>query len=233
MSAAMANSSTKRRVLVVDDEENVTHLVSSALRFDGFETMTADSGTAALHKIAEYDPDLVVLDVMMPGRDGFGVLQELRASGSQVPVIFLTARDAATDRVSGLRAGADDYVVKPFRVAELLARVRALVRRGAREHRATEAGGVRVDPASRRAWQDGRELDLTPKEFDLLALLVSEAGTVVRRDRIMREVWDENWFGSTKTLDMHVSWLRRKLGDDAAAPRLIVTVRGVGLRFEA
>ena len=136
MSAAVANNATKtgkRRVLVVDDEENVTHLVSSALRFDGFETMTADSGTTALHKITEYDPDLVVLDVMMPGRDGFGVLQELRASGSQVPVIFLTARDAATDRVSGLRAGADDYVVKPFSIEELLARVHAVLRRSVPE----------------------------------------------------------------------------------------------------
>ena len=136
MSAAVVNNATKtgkRRVLVVDDEENVTHLVSSALRFDGFETMTADSGTAALAKIAEYDPDLVVLDVMMPGRDGFGVLQELRASGSQVPVIFLTARDAANDRMSGLRAGADDYVVKPFSIEELLARVHAVLRRSAPE----------------------------------------------------------------------------------------------------
>src|SRR6266536_2318696 len=119
-----APAATKRRVLVVDDEENVTHLVSSALRFDGFETITADNGPSALAAVAEADPDLVVLDVMMPGMDGLGVLQNLRAAGSQVPVIFLTARDAATERIGGLRAGADDYVVKPFSVVELLARGR-------------------------------------------------------------------------------------------------------------
>src|SRR5256714_1957113 len=125
---------TKRRVLVVDDEENVTHLVSSALRFDGFDTVTADNGQSALAAIAETEPDLVVLDVMMPGLDGLGVLQSLRAAGSDVPVIFLTARDAATDRIGGLRAGADDYVVKPFSVEELLARVHAVLRRsGAHE----------------------------------------------------------------------------------------------------
>src|SRR3954463_10944300 len=130
MSAATVTS-TKRRVLVVDDEENVTHLVSSALRFDGFETVTADSGTAALAKVAETDPDLIVLDVMMPGLDGLGVLQNLRAAGSHGAVIFLTARAAASDRIIGLRAGADDYVVKPFSVEELLARVHAVLRRSA------------------------------------------------------------------------------------------------------
>ena len=130
MSAAtVASTTTKRRVLVVDDEDNVTHLVSSALRFDGFETVTADSGTSALARVAETDPDLIVLDVMMPGLDGLGVLQNLRAAGSQVPVIFLTARDAASDRIVGLRAGADDYVIKPFSVEELLARVHAVLRR--------------------------------------------------------------------------------------------------------
>ncbi len=126
MTAAVA---AKRRVLVVDDEENVTHLVSSALRFDGFETIIADNGPSALAAVAESDPDLVVLDVMMPGMDGLGVLHNLRAAGSQVPVIFLTARDAATERIGGLRAGADDYVVKPFSVEELLARVHAVLRR--------------------------------------------------------------------------------------------------------
>src|SRR5437016_7376569 len=132
MSAATVTSSqTKRRVLVVDDEDNVTHLVSSALRFDGFETVTAASGTEALAAVAQNDPDLIVLDVMMPGMDGLGVLQNLRAAGSQVPVIFLTARDTANDRIGGLRAGADDYVVKPFSVEELLARVHAVLRRSA------------------------------------------------------------------------------------------------------
>jgi DNA-binding response OmpR family regulator len=133
--------------------------------------------------------------------------------------------------VLGLDAGADDYVAKPFRLAELLARVRAMLRRGA-EARPSEVNGVRVDEAARRAWLGEVELELTPKEFDLLALLLRQAGSVVTRERIMEEVWDEHWFGSTKTLDMHVSWLRRKLGDDPARPRFISTVRGVGFRFE-
>jgi DNA-binding response OmpR family regulator len=147
---------------------------------------------------------------------------------------MLTARTEEVDTIVGLDAGADDYVAKPMRVGELLARVRALLRRApdAPAADSIQVNGVRVDRGSRRVWVDDRELELTPKEFDLLSLLVGEAGRVVTRDRIMSAVWDENWFGSTKTLDMHVSWLRRKLGDDADDPRRLVTVRGVGLRFE-
>ena len=145
-------------------------------------------------------------------------------------MLILTARADEVDTVIGLDAGADDYVTKPFRLAELLARVRALLRRGATESRVVQ--GVRVDNDARRAWLGDTEIDLTSKEFDLLSLLVSEAGKVVSREQIMRQVWDSKWWGSTKTLDMHVSWLRRKLGDDAHSPRYITTVRGVGFRFE-
>ena len=147
-----------------------------------------------------------------------------------MPVLILTARDEELDAVHGLDAGADDYVTKPFRLAELLARIRAMLRRA--DPPTLNARGVRVDPKARRVWRDGAELDLTPKEFDLLELLLRDAGHVVTRERAMSEVWDENWFGSTKTLDMHVSALRRKLGDDANAPELLTTVRGVGFRFE-
>jgi DNA-binding response OmpR family regulator len=139
---------------------------------------------------------------------------------------MLTARTGELDTVAGLDAGADDYVAKPFRLAELEARIRRMLARAGPA--VIEAGGIRVDSGSRRAWRDGEELDLSPKEFDLLALLASEPGQAVPRDRIMETVWDRNWFGSTKTLDMHVSWLRRKLGD----PPLIETVRGVGFRFQ-
>jgi DNA-binding response OmpR family regulator len=147
-----------------------------------------------------------------------------------VPILILTARADEVDTVVGLDAGADDYVTKPFRLAELLARVRALLRRGSTETPIVQ--GVRIDAESRRAWMGEQELQLTTKEFDLLRVLVRDAGKVVTREQIMREVWDTNWWGSTKNLDMHISWLRRKLGDDAGSPRYITTVRGVGFRFE-
>jgi len=162
--------------------------------------------------------------------DGLEVCRRIRGTGSKLPVLMLTARTEVEDRVAGLDAGADDYVTKPFRLAELLARVRALLRRGSAETSTVQ--GVRVDPDARRAWIGDTELELTTKEFDLLCVLVNDAGKVVTREQIMREVWDSKWWGSTKTLDMHISWLRRKLGDDAHSPRYITTVRGVGFRFE-
>jgi len=147
-----------------------------------------------------------------------------------VPILILTAQSDELDVVEGLDAGADDYVPKPFRLGELLARVRALLRRAAPTE--MTARGIRLDADARRVVRDGEEISLTPKEFDLLALLLANAGSVVRRERLMSEVWDENWFGSTKTLDVHMSALRRKLGDDGADPELITTIRGVGFRFE-
>jgi DNA-binding response OmpR family regulator len=174
--------------------------------------------------------DLIVLDIGLPRLDGLEVCRRLRSDGQTVPVLILTARADEVDTVIGLDAGADDYVTKPFRLAELLARVRALLRRGTPETNVVQ--GVRVDGDARRAWIGDTELELTTKEFDLLSVLVSDAGKVVTREQIMREVWDSKWWGSTKTLDMHISWLRRKLGDDAHNPRYITTVRGVGFRFE-
>jgi len=185
-----------------------------------------------LRSAAAGDHDLIIVDVGLPGMDGLEVCRRVRAERPSVPILFLTAQDGELDIVDGLDAGGDDYITKPFRVSELLARVRAHLRRATAEQTELDAGDVRIDVAARRAWCAGEELELAPKEFDLLALLVRETGRVVTRERIMAEVWDENWFGSTKTLDMHVSWLRRKLGEDAADPRHLVTVRGVGLRFE-
>ena len=223
-------------VLLVEDDDGIATPLSAALRGDGHEVVRVATGGDAL-RVAEQGVAAVVLDLGLPDIDGVEVCRRLREIAPHAPVLMLTARTSEADVVVGLDAGADDYVTKPFRLAELLARLRALLRRAAADaprttHRTVTAQDVRVDIDARRAWVGETELELTPKEFDLLALLVSEAGTVVSRDRIMQEVWDTNWFGSTKTLDMHVSWLRRKLGDDANAPRYVTTVRGVGFRFD-
>jgi DNA-binding response OmpR family regulator len=219
------------RLLIAEDDEGIRVPLVRALQREGYAVDAfADGGEATAASVAG-DHDLVIIDVGLPGIDGLEMCRRLRATRPDVPIMFLTAQDAEVDVVSGLDAGGDDYVTKPFRTAELLARIRAHLRRG-EEPRVVQAGDVRVDRAGHRVWHGDEELELSRKEHDLLALLVRHAGAVVTRERIMAEVWDENWFGSTKTLDMHVSWLRRKLGDDAADPRHIVTVRGVGLRFE-
>ena len=221
-------------LLLVEDDAAIAEPLAQALRREGYEVEAVADGVTAAQRGVEGEHDLVVLDLGLPGLDGVEVCRRIRAARPSVPVLMLTARTEEVDTIVGLDAGADDYVAKPMRVGELLARVRALLRRApdATVADSIEVNGVRVDRGSRRVWVDKDEVELTPKEFDLLALLVSEAGRVVTRDRIMSAVWDENWFGSTKTLDMHVSWLRRKLGDDAADPRRLITVRGVGFRFE-
>jgi DNA-binding response OmpR family regulator len=220
------------RLLIVEDDEGIRVPLARALEREGYEVDGVGDGEEALRLAAGTDHDLVRVDVGLPGLDGLEVCRRLRAQAPALPILFLTAQDGELDIVDGLDAGADDYITKPFRVSELLARVRAHLRRTTADPVELQAGDVRVDRGARRAWLGDAELELSPKEFDLLALLVGEAGRVVTRERIMSEVWDENWFGSTKTLDMHVSWLRRKLGEDATDPRHLMTVRGVGLRFE-
>jgi len=214
------------RVLLVEDDQDIAEPLARALAREGYEVGTAGDGRVALETVLDDPPDLIILDVGLPGMDGLEVCRHVRDVRPQVPILMLTARDGELETVAGLDAGADDYVTKPFRLSVLLARIRAMLRRSSPSELA--AADVRIDEASRRAWRGERELDLSPKEFDLLALLVREAGSVVARERIMDEVWDVNWFGSTKTLDMHMSWLRRKLGE----PPLIATVRRVGFRFE-
>ena len=217
-------------MLVVEDDEPIAEPLISALRRDGHDARWARNGAEALEATQADAFDLVVLDLGLPDIDGIDVCQRLRHADRDLAILVLTARGEELDAIVGLDAGADDYVTKPFRIGELLARVRAQLRRHVET--SVSAGDVRVDVGARRAWQGDVELDLTAKEFDLLSLLVREAGVVVSRERIMERVWDENWFGSTKTLDVHVSWLRRKLGDDPAEPRYITTVRSVGFRFE-
>jgi DNA-binding response OmpR family regulator len=223
----------RRTILMVEDERSITEPLAEALGREGFDTEVAETVAEAL-ALAQGGPDLVLLDVMLPDGSGYDVCRRLRES-SRVPIIMLTARGEETDRIVGLELGADDYIVKPFSAREVVARIRAVLRRageGAPEQGAPiEVGSLRLDPARRSATLDGDQLDLTRKEFELLELLMSEAGSVITRERLIDEVWDVNWFGSTKTLDVHVSGLRRKLGDSSSSPRFIHTVRGVGFRF--
>jgi DNA-binding response OmpR family regulator len=219
-------------ILLVEDDDAIASGLARVLDSQGYVVSRAGRGRAALTQAGE-DVGLVVLDLGLPDMDGLDVCRALRAARPDLGILILTARDQELDVVAGLDAGADDYLIKPFRLSELLARVRAGLRRGAgaaepESHEPLRAGDVSVDVAARRAWRDGTELVLRPKEFDLLALLVRNAGRVVTRERIMREVWDTDWVGATKTLDTHILTLRQKL----ERPEAIATLRGVGYRFE-
>ncbi len=227
---------TKRVILVVEDEESIADPLAAALRREGFDVVTAVTAAAGLEAFRTRSPDLVLLDVMLPDGDGRDLLRQIRTS-SRTPVVMLTARGEEMDKVIGLELGADDYVVKPFGAAELVARIRAVLRRTAApapaEGSELAIGDVVMDLRTRTVRRAGGSVELTLKEFELLRMLMEQAGTVVRREHLMDEVWDPNWFGSTKTLDVHVSSLRKKLGDDPAEPRYIHTVRGVGFRFSS
>ncbi|BDO42880.1 MAG: DNA-binding response regulator [Cellulomonas sp. 73-145] len=221
------------QVLLAEDDPAIAEPLARALGREGYDVDVQGTGQGAIDGAPT--ADLVVLDLGLPDMDGLDVARAIRHQGLSTPVLVLTARADEVDLVVGLDAGADDYVTKPFRLAELLARVRALLRRSGAElveDDELHAQDVRVDVTAHRAFQGERELHLTAKEFELLRVLVGSAGAVVGRDGLMREVWGSDPTGSTKTLDMHVSWLRRKLGDDANAPRYITTVRGMGFRFE-
>ncbi|MCA1842197.1 MAG: response regulator transcription factor [Actinobacteria bacterium] len=218
------------RLVLVEDDASIAEPLMAALRREGHDVDWSPTGEKGLATVGP-ETDLVLLDLGLPDLDGLEVCRRIRKRLPDLPVLMLTARAEEVDAVVGLDAGADDYVTKPFRLAELMARIRAALRR-APAPAVTTVQDVRIDLAARRAWRGDTELELSAKEFDLLALLAGDAGRAVTRDRIMREVWDEHWYGPTKTLDMHISWLRKKLGDDPAAPRLITTLRGVGFRFE-
>ena len=228
----------RRTILLVEDERSIIEPLAAALEREGFRTEQAGTVAEAIEKAAQVDPDLVLLDLMLPDGSGYEVTRELR-SRSSVPIVMLTARGDESDRVVGLELGADDYIVKPFSAREVAARIRAVLRRvqtapepaspGTEE--AIEIGAIRLDPARRIVTRDGEEVDLARKEYELLQHLMENAGRVITRDRLLEEVWDMNWFGSTKTLDVHVSAVRKKIGDDPSAPRYLHTVRGVGFRF--
>jgi DNA-binding response OmpR family regulator len=220
-------------VLLAEDDPAIAEPLARALGREGYDVHVHGTGRGTID--GALTADLFVLDLGLPDMDGLDVARWIRSQGLTTPILVLTARADEVDLVVGLDAGADDYVTKPFRLAELLARVRALLRRAGSDLSDDDeltAQDVRMDVGAHRAYQAHRELHLAAKEFDLLRVLLRDAGSVVPREVLMREVWGMDPNGSTKTLDMHVSWLRRKLGDDAAEPRYITTVRGMGFRFE-
>ncbi|MYV97938.1 response regulator transcription factor [Streptomyces sp. SID3343] len=224
------------RVLVVEDEESFSDALSYMLRKEGFEVAVAATGPEALELFDQGGADLVLLDLMLPGLPGTEVFRGLRAK-SNVPVIMVTAKDSEVDKVVGLEIGADDYVTKPYSTRELIARIRAVLRRQGGgettdEPRAIEAGPVRLDVEAHRVTVEGRRIDLPLKEFDLLEVLLRNAGRVLTRMQLIDRVWGVGYVGDTKTLDVHVKRLRAKIEPDPGAPRYLVTVRGLGYKFE-
>jgi two-component system OmpR family response regulator len=216
------------RVLVVDDEENITFLLGSALRHFGFDVETAASGRTALESIRSYGPDLVVLDVMLPDFDGFEVCRRMREEGTLSPVLFLTARDATEDKIRGLTLGGDDYVAKPFSLEEVVARIHAILRRRGIETKASRLGfaDVEMDDDSHTVRRAGELIELSPTEYKLLRFLMSNAGRVLSRAQILDHVWEYDFGGNSGVVDTYVSYLRKKV--DALGEPLIQTVRGVG-----
>lgn len=226
---------TSTSVLLVEDDERISEPLIRVLRSEGFAVEHVAGGMGAIDSVAAARPDLVLLDLTLPDIDGLDVCRKIRAGHPDLPIIMLTARAEEMDVIVGLGAGADDYVPKPFRLAELIARIKARLRivRAANQIPLELVGGpLRVNTESRRAYLNDEELDLTSKEFELLAMLMSKPDATFTREQIMSRVWDENYWGSTRTLDTHVSTLRRKIGDHTDPPTLIVTIRGVGFRFE-
>lgn len=225
---------TEPTVLVADDDQELREMLVRYLQAEGFRVAEASDGPTALERVGEIDPDLVVLDVAMPRMDGFEVLRRLRAD-SDVYVIMLTAKAEEVDRVVGLTLGADDYVTKPFSPRELVARIRAVLRRG-REPAAADDGrlvfdGLVVDPGRREALVDDEPVELTTLEFDIVLELASHPGWVFTRQKLLERVWGWDYYGSDRVVDVHIAAIRRALGDDPVEPRFLATVRGVGYKF--
>jgi two-component system OmpR family response regulator len=217
------------RVLVVDDEDSITDLVATALRYVGFEVAVAANGRQALERAAAFRPELVVLDVMLPDLDGFEIVRRLRADGLRMPIVFLTARDATEDKVAGLTIGGDDYVTKPFSLEELVARVRAVLRRtagGAEQTGRLQMADLELDEDSHQVWRAGQPVELTATEFKLLRYLMMNARRVLSKAQILDHVWQYDFGGDANVVETYISYLRKKV--DKVEPRLIHTVRGVG-----
>ncbi len=225
---------TNAKILVVDDEPVIVNAVRAYLEPEGFTVRTASDGNAALKAAHAFEPDLIVLDVMLPGIDGIEVLRRLRQE-SNVYVLMLTAKAEETDKVIGLSVGADDYLTKPFSPRELVARIQAILRRGrgsAPDIPELHFQRLRIDPGARLAWKDENPLDLTPIEFDLLHALARHRGHVLTREQLIEQVWGNDYYGDERVADVHIGRLRKKIEDDPSNPTLIVTARGAGYRLE-
>ncbi|OGO26283.1 MAG: DNA-binding response regulator [Chloroflexi bacterium RBG_16_52_11] len=223
------------RILLVDDEPLITDSLSYSLRKEGYEVKAVGDGSVVLAEVQEFVPDLIVLDLMLPGMSGLEICQRLRAK-STIPVIMLTARGEEIDRVLGLEVGADDYLAKPFSFRELLARIRSILRRVEMDRQSSQfqqiiLGRLNLDPVARRVYKGDRELQLSAREFDLLSVLMRNAGRALNREELLAEVWGADWIGDPRTLDVHIRWLRLKIEEDPASPIFIQTVRGHGYRF--
>src|SRR5216117_3249350 len=227
----IAPATGPKRILVIEDNPDLAYGLRNNLEIEGYEVEVAKDGTRGLSRAKTANPDLVVLDLMLPGMDGFRVLRALRDDGHGMPVLILTARGEEADKVRGLKLGADDYVTKPFGVLELLARVEVLLRRNASAPSVERIGDIEIDRATRTVIRRGERIDLAPKEFDLLVALADRRGAIATRLDLMRNVWGWSDAVITRTIDTHVAELRRKLEDDPARPRLILTVRKVGYRM--
>jgi DNA-binding response OmpR family regulator len=221
------------RILIVEDDETLRQTLALNLRAEGWEVLEAGDGEAGLRLARAEAPTLVVLDVMLPRLDGLTVCRLLRRE-SRIPILLLTARGTEVDKIIGLETGADDYIVKPFSLGEFLARVRAALRREAAAAPADSlaSGDLRLDLAARRATRGGQPVNLAPREFDLLALLLRHRGAVLSRDLLLARVWGDEYAGDARTVDVHVHWLRQKIEEDPSHPQRLQTVRGVGYRFE-
>jgi DNA-binding response OmpR family regulator len=225
----------RARILVADDDPEITELLKRYFAREGWTTLTAADGAQALERVRRENPDLLVLDIMMPRLDGIAVCTEIRRT-SELPILFLTAKDAPTDRIAGLTIGADDYVTKPFSVHEVVARVKAILRRTGRaeerEESSLAAGGVTMDLRTRRVAAGSREVDLSATEFELLAHFLRHPGQVFTREQLLRTVWKQEYATDTNTVMVHIRRLRRKLEENPGEPRYIRTVWGIGYRFE-
>jgi len=224
-------------ILVVEDEETVLETLAYNLEQEGYQVLTAEDGEQALKIIRTRTPDLVVLDIMLPKLDGLAVCRLVRKDKeiAHIPIIMLTARGTQGDKMVGLDSGADDYITKPFGLGELLARIRAVLRRLPGHVLTNEeivAGNLSLDLSARRVYRDSKEIQLSQKEFDLLAELMRNQGAVLSRDLILSRVWGYDYYGDSRTVDVHIRWLRQKIEDDPSNPQHIITVRGVGYRFE-